>query len=144
MASDAVRVALHTRYRALTVVALLMVTLFAAWRIVSVAMADLYAESDPERALQWTPSHPEALVRLAEKNVVGRHFDEAEALARRALAVSPLDGRAYRILADVARERGDRKRQEALIALAVQHAPRDIAARAWAAQNSQSLDSPES
>ncbi len=62
------------------------------------------------------------------------HFDAAAALARRALAADPLDGRAYRVLADVAREQGDRDRQRTLIALAVQHAPRDIAARTWAAQ----------
>ena len=110
------------------------IALFAGWRILTMAIADFYAESDPARALQWRPAHPEALLMLAEKNVAGRRFDAAEALAKRALAANPLDGRAYRVLADVASARGDRERQQALIALAVQHAPRDIAARAWAAQ----------
>jgi Tfp pilus assembly protein PilF len=124
----------RSRSQGLIVAASCVIALFAAWRIVSLAIADFYADSDPARALQWRPAHPDALVRLAEKNVAGRKFDTAEALAKRALAANPLDGRAYRVLADAASARGDRERQQALIALAVQHAPRDIAARAWAAQ----------
>jgi hypothetical protein len=128
--SDGVR----SRSRALGIAALIAVAGFAAWRIVSLAMADFRADSDPARALSWRPAHPGALLRLAERKVASRHFDEAAALARRALAGDPLDGRAYRVLADVAREQGDPVRQRTLIALAVKHAPRDIAARAWAAQ----------
>jgi tetratricopeptide (TPR) repeat protein len=124
----------RSRSQGLIVAALCAIALFAAWRIVSLAIADFYADSDPARALQWRPAHPDALLMLAEKNVAGRKFDAAEALAKRALAANPLDGRAYRVLADAASARGDRKRQQTLIALAVQHAPRDIAARAWAAQ----------
>ena len=126
--------AVRSRSRGLIVAASCAIALFAAWRIASLAIADFYADTDPARALQWWPGHPDALLMLAEKNVAGRKFDAAEALAKRALAANPLDGRAYRVLADVASARGDRERQQALIALAVQHAPRDIAARAWAAQ----------
>lgn len=126
--------AVRSRSQGLIVAASCAIALFAAWRVVSLAIADFYADSDPARALQWRPAHPDALLRLAEKNVAGRKFDAAEALAKRALAANPLDGRAYRVLADAASARGDRARQQALIALAVQHAPRDIAARAWAAQ----------
>ena len=65
----------------------------------------------------------------------GRPFDEQQALARRALAANPLDGRAYRVLADVAREQGDRERQRRRSSRwRFEHAPRDIAARTWAAQ----------
>ena len=124
----------RSRSRALGIAALIAVAGFASWRIVSLAVADFYADSDFARALSWRPAHPDALLRLAEKQVASSHFDEAAALARRALAANPLDGRAYRVLADVAREQGDRERQRTFIALAVQHAPRDIAARTWAAQ----------
>ncbi|MCJ7451841.1 MAG: hypothetical protein MUO39_05110, partial [Steroidobacteraceae bacterium] len=106
----------------------------AGWRIVTLAMSDFYADSDPARALEWRSTHPDALLRLAELMLAARRFPEAGTLAQRALAADPLDGRAYRVLADVAREQGDRDRQRTLIALAVQHAPRDIAARTWAAQ----------
>ena len=108
MPSDALR----SRSRRLIVAASCAIALFAAWRIVSLAIADFYADSDPARALQWRPAHPDALLRLAEKNVAGRKFDAAEALAKRALAANPLDGRAYRVLADAAREQGDRERQQ--------------------------------
>jgi hypothetical protein len=141
MPSDALRVAsgLHaepraSRSRGLIVTACCAVALFAAWRIASLAVADFHADTDPARALQWRPGHPEALLRLAEKNAASGRFEEAAALARRALAADPLDGRAYRVLADAARGRGDLEQQRELIVLAVQHAPRDIAARAWAAQ----------
>jgi len=129
--NDSVR----SRSRALGIAALIAVAGFAAWRILSLAMADFHAGSDPARALGWRPDHPAALLRLAEKQVASGNFDAAAALARRALAADPLDGRAYRVLADVARGQGDRDLQRTLIALAVRHAPRDIAARAWAAQN---------
>jgi hypothetical protein len=128
--SDSVR----SRSRAPGIAALIAVAGFAAWRIVSLAMADFHADSDPARALSWRPDHPAALLRLAEWKLAARRFPEAGTLAQRALAANPLDGRAYRVLADVAREQGDRERQRTFIALAVQHAPRDIAARTWAAQ----------
>jgi hypothetical protein len=131
---NAVSSAVRSRPQTLIGAALLAVALFAAWRIVSLAIADFHADSDPERALRWRPEHPDALLRLAEKNVASRRFAEAEALARRALAADPLDGRAHRVLADAARGQGDLDQQRKLIALAVQHAPRDVAARAWAAQ----------
>src|SRR5678815_3574378 len=98
----AVREAVRSRSQGLIVAALCAIALFAAWRIVSLAIADFYADSDPARALQWRPAHPDAVLMLAEKNVAGRKFDAAEALAKRALAANPLDGRAYRVLADAA------------------------------------------
>jgi hypothetical protein len=107
---------------------------YAAWRIVTLAMADFYAEVDPERALEWRDDHPRALLTLAERRLIQGRLGEAEALARRLLAADPLDGRGYRVLGNVAGMRHDAKQQQAMMELAVQHAPRDVAARAWAAQ----------
>lgn len=110
------------------------VALLVAWRVATLAMADYYAGVDPEQALEWRADHPEALLQLAEQAIDRHDPDAATSLAQRALAVDPLDGRGYRVLAEVALAQGDRKRQAELIALAVKHSPRDLQARAWAAQ----------
>ena len=114
--------------------ALVAVGMFAAWRVVSLAMAEFLADAEPERALEWRDDHPGALLKLSEQRLIEGRLDEAEALARRSLAADPLDGRGYRVLGNVAGLRGDSKQQQAMMDLAARHAPRDVPARAWAAQ----------
>jgi tetratricopeptide (TPR) repeat protein len=115
-------------------VALAVVTLIAVWRIVTLAFADYFAPHEPETALEFRSNHPLALLGLADRSLEQHDFDGAAQFAMQLLAADPLDGRGYRVLADVAMGKGDRDRQRTLIDLAVKHAPRDLPARAWAAQ----------
>jgi len=126
--------AVRSRTRVLVGAALVTAAVIAAWHIVSLAMAEFYADTEPQRALEWRAEHPRALLNLAQQRLVQGRLDEAATLARRSLAADPLDGRGYRVLGNVAGLKRDRKQQQAMMELAVRHAPRDVAARAWAAQ----------
>jgi tetratricopeptide (TPR) repeat protein len=121
-------------WRRALLVASIAIVVVAGWRIVSLAMAEFLADTDPARALEWRSDHPRALLGLAERRLIQGRLDEAETLAKRMAAADPLDGRAYRVLGNIAGLRGDRKHQFAMMNLAALHAPRDIPARAWAAQ----------
>jgi tetratricopeptide (TPR) repeat protein len=105
---------------------------FAAWRILTLAVADHHATDDPARALRWRPDHPEALLNAAEQALKAPpDLDRADHLARRAAAANPLDGRAFRTLGEVADQRGDRAAAARLYATAVRHSPRDLPSLAW-------------
>ncbi|MDD3651624.1 hypothetical protein [Immundisolibacter sp.] len=104
----------------------------AAWRILTLGLADHYADDQPERALRWRPDHPQALIRAAEQALDNpADLDRASALARRAASANPLDGRPYRILGAVAEQRGDTDRATQLYTLAARHSPRDLPSLAW-------------
>lgn len=104
---------------------------FAAWRIVAVTQADRWASEDPSRALGWLPGHPVALLALAETQLRRGELAAAEATARRLLAVEPLEGRGFRVLAAAAQQQGRADEALALYGIAVRRSPRDTAARAW-------------
>ena len=107
---------------------------FVAWRVLTLGLADHWAESDPARALWWRGDHPEALIRLAEREVTDpARAADAERHAKAALRASPLDGRPYRILAQLADAAGDKPRAAELYTLAIRHSPRDIPSQAWLA-----------
>ncbi len=59
----------------------------------------------------------------------------AEDFARRQLQAAPVDGRGYRVLAQVAVARGQMPRALQLYKIAAKRSPRDVAARAWLAQH---------
>ena len=101
--------------------------LFLAWRVLTLGMADLWVDSKPERALFWRPDDPQALFEAADDDYMNRNFAGAKALALRTVANYPLDGRAYRELADVADFFGDHSNARRLYDTAVRLAPRDIA-----------------
>lgn len=112
--------------------AALAVLAFAAWRVASLGLADHYAISEPERALSWRSDHPVALLRAAELAAQDpARADEAADFARRALRADPLDGRAYRVLAQLAVDAGDEARAAELYGIAARRAPRDRPAHAW-------------
>jgi tetratricopeptide (TPR) repeat protein len=64
--------------------------------------------------------------RLASEALYDDRSDEAERLARQALASRPLDGRAYAVLGRVALQRGELTRAQQFSALAVRRAPRHV------------------
>lgn len=102
------------------------------WRVLSLGLADHYAQSQPERALFWRDDHPEALLRAAELAAQDpAKADLATDYARRALRSDPLDGRPYRILAQLADAAGDKPRALELFQIAAHRAPRDPVAHLW-------------
>ena len=108
----------------------------AAGRVLTLSVADHYAQTQPERALRWRPNHPEALIRAAEQALDKPvDLDRAGALARRAASANPLDGRPYRILGTIAEQRGDASRAATLYATAARHSPRDLPTLAWLAEH---------
>ncbi|WP_146910506.1 tetratricopeptide repeat protein [Arenimonas daejeonensis] len=111
---------------------MLLVLIVVGWRVLSLGMADHYASSDPERALSWRGDHPEALLHLAERRAATPGTAaEAEDLARRALALNPLDGRPYRVLGQLRTAAGDLEGAAPLYLIAADRSPRDVPTLAW-------------
>ena len=108
---------------------------FLAWRVLGLGMADHYALSDPERALQWRSDHPEALLQAARRHAAANDWPAAQRDAERALKARPIDGRPLRVLAQAAEQRGDKARALTLYRQAATLAPRDLPTRAWLLQN---------
>ena len=116
--------------RAVFPVVVIALSLIAAWRVLSLGMADNLARSDPQRALAWRSDHPAALVGLAERLVDSDPARAAE-LARAALAANPLEGRAYRALGQLAEKRGEMAEAVRLYEIATTRSPRDLPTHAW-------------
>ncbi len=104
---------------------------FAGYRMLAMHQADRWAASDPSLALKWMPRHPQALLALAEQQLAAGRIEEARASARRLLAVEPLQGRGFRVLAAAAAVEGKPTEALALYRIAARRSPRDIATRAW-------------
>jgi tetratricopeptide (TPR) repeat protein len=96
--------------------------------------AERYAGTDPEQALQWRPDHPQALLVLAERQLAQGKFAEAQASARQLLAHEPLQGVAFRVLAEAAESEGRLADAFRLYLVAEKRAPRDLQTRAWLTQ----------
>ncbi|RZA14318.1 MAG: tetratricopeptide repeat protein, partial [Lysobacteraceae bacterium] len=111
-----------------------VLALFAGWRVVGQMQAERYARTDPERALQWRPNDPQALLTLAERALDEGDLDAAERHARRLLAVEPLWGQAFGVIAEARDRQGHRPEAFALYRIAAHRAPRDMRARAWLTQ----------
>jgi tetratricopeptide (TPR) repeat protein len=102
-----------------------------AWRVLSLGMADHRAVDNPEKALFWRAGHPEALFRMAEKYAAEKKWSQANAYALKAVKSNRLDGRALRVMAQVAEHEGDEKRAAELFNKAVALSPRDLPSHAW-------------
>src|SRR5690606_31078880 len=116
----------------------LLVLAWIGLTAIQVTRADALAHADPEAALRIDPDHPQALLRLAWRQLGNDQTEEAMATARHLLAVEPGQGDAFAVLALAAAKRGDTN-AEALAKIALQRAPRNRdlrtqeAARAWRA-----------
>lgn len=104
--------------------------LFAALRIATGLLADRMAASDPERALRWRHDHPIALLAQAQRELANAQSQASTATARHLLAVEPLQGKAFGLIA-VSASHGDQARTLELHRIAVRHAPRDSRTRVW-------------
>lgn len=110
---------------------LVLACLASGYRIIAHTMADSLAGSDPERALQWIPHHPSALLTLAERQLLANDDRAAANTARELIRSSPLEGRALRILGAVADRAGDDEQARRLYEHAVILSPRDGRTRTW-------------
>lgn len=108
--------------------------LVAGWRVVGDLIAERYAESEPERALRWRPNDPRAHLALAERQLAQGRLDEARANAAFVLQREPLQGAAFRILAEIADRQGRRQQAFEIYRIAERRAPRDLRVRAWLTQ----------
>ena len=122
--------------RGLLMAALLVVSVWGGWRIWGLMQADAaLARGDTVAALRWRPDHAEALLGQAETRLAAKDFAGAEASARQLLQATPMDGRGFRLLAQVAGAQGRKEQARTLYRIAARRAPRDLPARAWLAQD---------
>ena len=129
--------------RVLVAIALLALC-WIAWRVFSLGAADVFQQAQPERALTWRSDVANALILAADPlSTKPATRNRAEALAQRAIRLSPLDGRSYRVLAQIAESRGDAPRALALYQIAARHSPRDLRSHVWLANHYLRSDTPE-
>ena len=121
-------------FRYALVIAVALLALFAGWRVFGLMQAERDAKDAPERALAWRPDDPQALLALAERQLAQGDAVAAQATARRLLAQEPLQGVAYRVLAEAADRQGRREEALRLYRIAEHRAPRDLPTRAWLTQ----------
>lgn len=117
---------LQSGRRTLALAVMVGVAGLMAWRVLSLGLADHWQRSDPERALQWRPAHPGALLRALDAAQSGQ-ADAAtiESLALATLQANPLDGRAYRVLAQLRESEHGIEAALPLYNAAVHRGPRD-------------------
>lgn len=115
---------------------MLVLLSFAGWRISHLMLADAaLADGNVISALRWRPDHPDALLKQSEAQLTGKQLDLAAATARHLLRVDPVDGRGFRVLAQVAALEGRQVEALSLFRIAARRAPRDLPSRAWLAQH---------
>src|SRR3546814_9632641 len=90
----------------------LVLLAWIGWTVIQVTRADALARTDPEAALRIDPDHPQALLRIAWRQLGDDQNDAAMATARHLLAVEPGQGDAFAVLALAAAKRGDANRSE--------------------------------
>ncbi len=117
----------------LLVTLLVLLAMLAGWRIATGVLADRISTTNPQGALHWRPHHPLALMALARSELANGQLEMSTALARDLLAVEPLQGNAYGLIAAnaAAAGSGDPANLLALHRVAVRRAPRDSRPRIW-------------
>ena len=100
------------------------------WQVIVAGLADHWATDDPERALEWEPGNPTALLAEARMHLAQNEPGIAADIARTLLSTEPLEGKAFGILSQAAESQGDPAKANVLNGLALHRAPRDVHARA--------------
>lgn len=129
-------------------VGLLVVMCFlalAGWRAWTLGMADHLAQGEPLASLQWRSEHPLALIKAAELMALkqGPGDKEAQDFAQAALQEDPRDGRAYRVMGEVAERSGGLGQAATFYERAARLSPRDVPSRAWLASHHLRAGRPE-
>lgn len=113
-------------------VILVLALMLLGWRILTLGMADATARLNPEQALQWRLHHPAALYQLSERQVAKT---ETHGVAREnaiaSLRANPFNGRAYRLLAQIADNEKKRSLAYEFYQKAELYDPRDLETHAW-------------
>lgn len=94
-------------------------------------LADSALPESPDRALRWVPLHPRALELAATGAFEAGDDSRALDLARQAIALRPLEGRPYRILAAIHERAGRMADARAAHLAAIAVSPSDAMARLW-------------
>ncbi len=111
---------------------LVLVLIGLAWRVLSLGVADAESRTSPEQALLWRTQHSSALFLLAEQQAKNPESqDEARKNALAALRAYPFEGRAYRILGQLADDEKQSPRAFALYQKAIRYTPRDLQSHEW-------------
>lgn len=124
------------RWRAWLLALVACACAWAGWRLVGQMQAERYdGLADPVSALRWRGDDPRALLAQAERQLDAGKADQARATARRLLAREPLQGEAFRVLADASARAGNADEALRLYRIAARRAPRDPEARTWLARH---------
>lgn len=105
-------------------VILVAILAWVGWTSIQATRVDELTKTDPEAALRIDPDHPQALLKLAWRQLGNQQPEAAIATARHLLAVEPGQGDAFAVLALAAARRGDANADQ-LAAIALQRAPRN-------------------
>lgn len=111
----------------------LLVLAWVAWRVLSLGQADALATRDFDAALAWRADQGNALLARAQSRLAAGDIAGAETSARQALIANPLEGNAYRLLAETALAKGQPASALHRYELAAQRAPRDLLSHQWLA-----------
>ncbi|HEX5754963.1 MAG TPA: hypothetical protein VFY12_01245 [Arenimonas sp.] len=117
---------LQSRQRIVAAAVITCIAVLLAWRVLTLGLADHWQSSDPERALRWREDHPVALLNALDAAL--RQPADAKtikALALSALQASPLNGRPYRVLAQLREAEDGIEAALPLYNAAVHRGPRD-------------------
>jgi hypothetical protein len=122
----------------LTIVAcVLLVLLWAGWRIIAQTAALDLARSHPDAALGFVADQSVALIQRVQQELVepNANLDSAREWAQRALRSTPLNAHALSLLGLIAEREGDQKSAEALMRIAAARTWRDQTTDEWMLNN---------
>jgi hypothetical protein len=114
---------------------LVVLGLALGWSLLSTAIADHLAPTNPAAALAWRGDETLALAGLAEQDLKAGRLDLAESRARAALAADPLQVPALSVLGRVADVRGGAARATVLMKAAGARNRRDPMIQFWLLRN---------